>query len=52
MQVEVSVEVDEQSEKLVRNTDVVHEDGERVLLKKEVIQQVEKGTPRKWANIV
>ena len=41
VQVEVGIEADEQSEKLVRNTDVVFEDGEIVLLK--VIQQDEKG---------
>ena len=43
---------DEQSEKLVRNTDVVHEDVQRVQLKKEVMRQLEKGTPSKWANTV
>ena len=41
VQVEVGIEADERSEKLVRNTDVVHEDGQRVLLK--VIRQDEKG---------
>ena len=45
VQVDVGVKADERSEKLVRNTDVVHEDVQRVLLKKEVIWQVEKGTP-------
>ena len=41
VQVAVGIEADEGSEKLVRHTDVVHEDGELVLLK--VIRQDEKG---------
>ena len=41
VQVDVGIEADEQSEKLVRNTGVVREDGELVLLK--VIRQDEKG---------
>ena len=50
VQFEVGVEADERSEKLVRNTDVVLEDGELVLLK--VIRQDEKGTAGKWTNMV
>ena len=48
---EVGVEADELSEKLVRNTDVVHEDGELVL-QREVIRQVEKATPGEQTNMV
>ena len=40
VQVEVGIEADKQSEKLVRNTDVVHEDGVLELLK--VIRQDER----------
>lgn len=45
VQVDVDVEADERYEKLVRNTYVGHEDGERAWLNKEVIRQVDKGTP-------
>ena len=50
VQVDVGIDADERSEKLVRNTDVVDEDGELVLLK--VTRQDEKGTPSKRANMV
>ena len=50
VQVEVGVDADERSEKLVRNTDAVLEDGELVLLK--VIRQDEQGTAGKWTNMV
>ena len=45
VQVDVGVEADVRSAKPVRNTDVVHEDGARVLLKKDVIWHVEKMYP-------
>ena len=52
MQDEVDVQADERSEKLVRNTGVVHENGEPVRLNQEVLRQTHKGTTRKGAKMV
>ena len=38
---------DKRVENMIRNTDAVHEDCEHVLLNKDVIRQVKKGTPGK-----